>query len=272
MEFSLYLALEARCSSGDNASCLCSKKHYESGSFEFVGVYGRRRVGKTALLGRFTHGLRAGWCPCVEDDAALNLRILSQAVFTILHPDSDPDTAPTYPDFRTAFEAAFAAARTERAVLVVDEFPYLAKTVPGISSILQASIDAHHEESRLFLVLCGSSLSFMREQLLDRNSPLYGRRTAQIELKPFDFFQSREFFPGVDAVTAANIFGMVGGHPPVSQAVRWGKGTCGKHRRDVSQRKFDPVRRTGKLAQVRGQQGLDVQRGRLRHSQRIVAA
>lgn len=189
------------------------KKHYESGSFEFVGIYGRRRVGKTTLLGKFTHSLRAGWCPCVEDDAALNLRILSQAVFAILNPDSDPDAAPTYPDFRTAFEAAFAAARNERAVLVIDEFPYLAKTVPGISSILQASIDTHHEESRLFLVLCGSSLSFMKEQLLDRSSPLYGRRTAQIELKPFDFFQSREFFPGLDTVAAANIFGMVGGVP-----------------------------------------------------------
>ena len=51
-----------------------------SNKFEFVGVYGRRRVGKTALLTEFTRGLRTGWCAAVEDDAALNLRIFSRAV------------------------------------------------------------------------------------------------------------------------------------------------------------------------------------------------
>lgn len=186
---------------------------YQTGKFEFIGVYGRRRVGKTALLTEFTRHLRTGWCAAVEDDAALNLRILSQAVYSLQHPEADPDLAPTYPDFRLAMEAAFAAAHDERAVLVIDEFPYLARSYPAFPSVLQASIDAHQGDSKLFLVLCGSSLSFMKEQLLDRKSPLYGRRTAQLELKPFDFFESREFFPGADPVVAADMYGMVGGVP-----------------------------------------------------------
>ena len=171
------------------------EKLYTSGKFEFVGVYGRRRVGKTALLTEFTRHLPTGWCAAVEDDASTNLRILSQAVFALQSPDSDPDIAPIYADFPTAIEAAFAATRYKRGVLVIDEFPYLAKSFPAFSSMLQAAIDAHQGESNLFLVLCGSSLSFMKEQLLSRKSPLYGRRTAQIELKPFDFFESRLFFP-----------------------------------------------------------------------------
>ena len=186
---------------------------YQTGKFEFIGVYGRRRVGKTALLTEFTRSLRTGWCTAVEDDASLNLRIFSQAVYSLQHPDADPDLAPTYPDFRLAIEAAFAAARDERAVLVIDEFPYLAKSYPAFPSVLQASIDAHQGDSKLFLVLCGSSLSFMKEQLLNRKSPLYGRRTAQLELKPFDFFESREFFPNVDPVMVADLYGMVGGVP-----------------------------------------------------------
>ncbi len=78
---------------------------------------------------------------------------------------------------------------------------------------MQAAIDAHRENSRLYLILCGSSLSFMKEQLLDRKSPLYGRRTAQIELKPFDFFESFAFHPDLDAMVKAQIYGMVGGIP-----------------------------------------------------------
>ena len=189
------------------------EKRYQSNNFEFVGVYGRRRVGKTALLTEFTRPFKTGWCAAVEDDAALNLKILSQAVYSMRHPNADPDLAPVYPDFRLAVQAAFDAAREERAVLVIDEFPYLAKSYPAFPSILQAAIDAYQGSSKLFLVLCGSSLSFMKEQLLDRKSPLYGRRTAQIELKPFDFFESLAFFPGADPVAAANMYGMVGGVP-----------------------------------------------------------
>lgn len=188
-------------------------KRYASGKFEFIGVYGRRRVGKTALLSEFTRTLKSGWCAAVEDDAALNLKLLSQAVYSIQHPDASPDAAPIYADFRSAIEAAFSAAQNERAVLVIDEFPYLAKAQPSFASILQASIDAHQDDSKLLLVLCGSSLSFMKEQLLNRKSPLYGRRTAQIELKPFDYFESRAFFPEFDPITAAEAYGMVGGVP-----------------------------------------------------------
>ena len=186
---------------------------HQSAKFEFIGVYGRRRVGKTALLTEFTRDLKTGWCAAVEDDAMLNLRLLSQAVHSMRHPDSDPELASVYPDFQTAVEAAFEASSHERVVLVIDEFPYLAKSYPAFPSVLQAAIDAHHDDSRLLLVLCGSSLSFMKEQLLDRNSPLYGRRTAQLELNPFDLFGARAFFPSLDPITAANIYGMVGGIP-----------------------------------------------------------
>ena len=53
----------------------------------------------------------------------MNPRMLSQAVSAILNPDYDPDAAPAYPDFRTAFEATFAAARTECAAKLAREMP-----------------------------------------------------------------------------------------------------------------------------------------------------
>ena len=189
------------------------RARYDSGSFEFVGIYGRRRVGKTYLIGEFAKDLPCGYFTAVEDDIKANLRYLSQAIYLIEHPDADPDVAPTYQDYAAAIDAIFDIAHTQRIVFVIDEFPYLAKTYPAFPSILQAAIDRNKDASKLFLILCGSSLSFMKEQLLNKKSPLYGRKTAQIELKPFDLFDARAFFPEASTGTVAELYGMVGGIP-----------------------------------------------------------
>lgn len=186
---------------------------YATEGFQFPVVYGRRRVGKTSLIAEFAQGRPTIFFTAVEDNAPINLRNLSREIYQFEHPDADPLQAPLYSDFQTAFEAIFSLARSQRLVFVIDEFPYLAKAEPAVSSILQALIDKEKAASRLFLILCGSSLSFMREQVLGQQSPLYGRRTAQIELKPFDFFDALRFFPGLDAQLAAQYYGMAGGVP-----------------------------------------------------------
>ena len=186
---------------------------YASGKFEFVGLYGRRRVGKTALLGEFAKDKPCIFFTAIEDDPQANLRLLSQAIFLLDNPDSDPALAPVYGDYVAAVDAVFALAQRRRVILVIDEFPYVARTYPAFPSILQAAIDRNKDDSRLFLILCGSSLSFMREQLMGKQSPLYGRKTGQIELRPFDFFESRRFFPGASFETSLALYSMVGGIP-----------------------------------------------------------
>ncbi|MDR1766289.1 MAG: hypothetical protein LBR77_09465 [Lachnospiraceae bacterium] len=44
-------------------------------------------------------------------------------------------------------------------------------------------------------------------------APLYGRRTAQFKLLPFDFLESREYFTGFSDVDMAMVYGVVGGTP-----------------------------------------------------------
>ena len=80
----------------------------------------------------------------------------------------------------------------ERYIIAIDEFPYLAASYPVISSLLQKHIDHCWKSSNLFLILCGSSMSFMEEQVLGYKSPLYGRRTAQFKIHPFTFFEARQ--------------------------------------------------------------------------------
>ena len=44
------------------------------------------------------------------------------------------------------------------------------------------------------LILCGSSMSYMEDHVLAYKAPLYGRRTAQMKLLPFDFEETCHYF------------------------------------------------------------------------------
>ena len=98
-------------------------------------------------------------------------------------------------------------------IIAIDEFPYLAASYPAISSMLQSHIDLHWKNSRLFLILCGSSMSFMEEQVLGYKSPLYGRRTAQFKLHPFTFYEARKMLTGFSPEEQAVLYGVTGGIP-----------------------------------------------------------
>ena len=104
-------------------------------------------------------------------------------------------------------------ARKERIILVIDEYPYLAQSDPSVSSVLQALIDHHHEDSLLFLILCGSSMSFMEEQVLGYQSPLYGRRTAQYKILPFDYLTSSLMLEGFSTEEKLVLYSVTGGVP-----------------------------------------------------------
>ena len=53
----------------------------------------------------------------------------------------------------------------------------------------------------------------MEEQVLGYKSPLYGRRTAQFKILPFDFAESRKYFKNFSDIDMAQIYGIVGGTP-----------------------------------------------------------
>lgn len=199
---------------------------YASDTFEMPVVYGRRRVGKTRLITEFIRGKRAIYVQARRTNARTNLRLLSQAVYTQLAGAPGESAEPARPaadvsfdGFDTAFDAVADLARTERLVLVIDEYPYLAQSHPDISSLLQEKIDHTLVDSKLMLILCGSSLSFMEEQVLGYESPIYGRRTAQFKLRPFDFFTTRQCWPGMAPEDAAVLYGATGGVPAYSEKV-----------------------------------------------------
>ena len=179
---------------------------YGSGRFEFAVIYGRRRVGKTTLIREFIRNKKFLFFAANESTAADNLLSLSRCI-------GGSHAAPVYSDYESALAAVFSAAENERLVFVVDEFPYLAEAYRGVSSILQILIDHNRDRSKLMVILCGSSMSFMENQVLGYQSPLYGRRTAQFKILPFTFFESLPFYQNFGNEDKALLYGATGGVP-----------------------------------------------------------
>jgi AAA+ ATPase superfamily predicted ATPase len=196
---------------------------YSSDRFQMVVVYGRRRVGKTALLNKFISDKpHAALLTAQQTVAQENLERLSDALTVMDHGAEESKPRPdalatggeqTYRSFSAALSHAFSSSVGERRVLVIDEYPYLAESHRGISSLLQTLIDRLKADSKLMLILCGSSMSFMEHQVLAEKSPLYGRRTAQIKLQPFDVFEAARMLGNPDPRKVVELYGIVGGIP-----------------------------------------------------------
>ncbi|MDR1765873.1 MAG: ATP-binding protein [Lachnospiraceae bacterium] len=180
---------------------------YRLGRFAFFCIYGRRRVGKTELVKEFVKDKKTIFFTGIDDTKESNLARFSSAFFQAQGIETDA----SFGSFEELFQQIFALAGQEHLVLVIDEYPYLAKSFSGISSLLQVEIDHRLSNTDIFIILCGSSMSFMEQQVMGYESPLYGRRTGQIKLLPFDFDESRLFVPHLSPEDAAVVYGITGG-------------------------------------------------------------
>ena len=187
------------------------ERRYRGENMECVVVYGRRRVGKTALINEFAKDKPTIFFPALNSNERENLEALSKAIHSFSHPGAVE--APIYASFDAAFAEITRIAKTLRVVFAIDEFPYLAKACPSVTSRLQHLLDREWRDTGLFLILCGSSVSFMEREVLSEKSPLFGRRTAQFRIRPLTYLDTARFHPELSPDENALIFGITGGIP-----------------------------------------------------------
>ena len=186
-------------------------KRYAGDKFECIVIYGRRRVGKTALINEFCKDKPTIFFSALNTTGKENLEALSKSIMSFERPDME--SAPEFRSYDDALDELTALSKERRIVFVIDEYPYLAKAKPSISAMLQHIIDHKWTESRMYLILCGSSMSFMESQVLGKESPLYGRRTGQFKIEPLDYKETAVFHPGLSAEDNSLIYGITGGVP-----------------------------------------------------------
>ena len=186
-------------------------RRYNKGDFECLIVYGRRRVGKTALINEFCKDKPTVFFSALNASDKENLEALSKAIYEKDHPGMD--SAPVFQSFDAALDQVTRMAEKERLVFVIDEYPYLAKANKSISSRLQHIIDHTWKNGQLYLILCGSSMSFMEYQVLGYESPLYGRRTGQYKIQALTYKEMTAFNPRLTYEQQSLVYGITGGIP-----------------------------------------------------------
>lgn len=198
-----------------NGAFLCREKElktledfYRRDGFQMLVIYGRRRIGKSTLIREFIKGKRAVFYTAVKSTLEKNVELLGNSILGELAPGLPPMK---FPGFTDALRFLAQASKDERLVFVIDEIPYLAEADSGILSELQAVIDEQLQIGNMFLILCGSSVSFMEDKILSEKSPVFGRRTGQLELKPFSYLDSAAFVPGYSPEDKAIVYGVTGG-------------------------------------------------------------
>ncbi len=183
---------------------LCSRS-----KFDLCAIYGRRRVGKTTLINEFCKGKHAISYLATKESKDIQLRVLVSLMHTTLCPD---DPMPSFSDFSSVF-SYYDKFFCNGLILVIDEFPYLAEADKSIQSVLQKFIDTRWKERNMTLILCGSSLSFMEEQLLGEKAPLYGRVTCQMKLEALKLNDLKDYGWSYSPSDLVTLYAITGGIP-----------------------------------------------------------
>ncbi|MBI2146887.1 ATP-binding protein [Candidatus Woesearchaeota archaeon] len=177
---------------------------------KLILLYGRRRVGKTALLLEFAKQHKALYIVARQESATDQLRKMSQDIALFFQ---DPVLQAT--PFQN-YDGLFQYLLQKDIPVLLDEFPYLVETTPALPSILQEYWDTQFSKRSSFIILCGSSITMM-ESLLGYQSPLYGRRTEQILLEPLSFQDARLFLPKWPSERQLMSYAVLGGTPAYLQ-------------------------------------------------------
>ncbi len=201
---------------GRNRELAALNRMYAKQGFQMVVVYGRRRVGKTTLIDRFAQDKPALYFTAQQKSSLQNLAAFSRAVYAFF---GQPEETMPFSTWSTAF--SFVAKKASEwqgqgkppLVLVFDEFPYAAESDPSLPSVLQIAIDHEFSQTDVRFVLCGSNEGFMESEVLGRKSPLYGRRTMQIRVLPFDYLDAARMVSGATPEDSVRYYATFGGTP-----------------------------------------------------------
>ncbi len=167
------------------------ENEYARDGASFVVIYGRRRVGKTTLINHFCENKDSIYFLATEENEYENRNAFKQLVSEKFGNELLASASLTSWD--PIFKVITEEAKNKKIVLVIDEFQYLGKANKAFPSIMQKIWDEILLKSNVMLIICGSLINMMTSQVLNYDSPLYGRRTAQIKLKQIDFSFYHEF-------------------------------------------------------------------------------
>ena len=187
------------------------EREYRRDGSSLVVLYGRRRVGKTALTNKFIENRRALYFLATEENETQNRIAFKNIVAE--QTGNDLLMGVTVDSWDIIFKVWIDMPCSEKKLMVIDEFQYLGKANKAFPSVFQKIWDTMLKDRNVMVILCGSLISMMERQTLAYSSPLYGRRTGQIKLKQIPFRHYHEFFPDKSEKELMEYYAVTGGVP-----------------------------------------------------------
>jgi len=186
---------------------------YQAQQSALIPIYGRRRVGKSELILKFLKDKLGLYYLGKKAPPQLQIREFLQAAARVLQePLLGSLAAENWSNVFDALTGCFP--KDKKFVLVFDEFQWTAEVCPELLSALQEFWDRRWKHSaNMMIILCGSFIGFMERAVLGRESPLFGRRTAQILLRPFPYTEAAEFHQRWSLPSKAMAYFICGGIP-----------------------------------------------------------
>jgi uncharacterized protein len=172
---------------GRTAELQLLEKTYASDKSELAVIYGRRRIGKSALVAQFLHGKPQAFSfEALEDDnTSVQLRHFTRRLAKHLNEPLLEET--DFKDWDRAFDyftRNVLAPRNDETkyIIFLDELQWMAVGKSALIGLLKYYWDNHWKQRPVMLILCGSVSSFMIRNVL-RSKAFYGRTTLEINLK-----------------------------------------------------------------------------------------
>ena len=186
-------------------------RQYNRTEGAFVPVYGRRRIGKSELLRQFLRSRPGIYFVGKSAPRELQLREFAREAARLLDERLLESLGPRG-DWKSLLQEVTDRWRGPgKLVLAFDEFQWTAESCPELTSVLQELWDRQWRSAGVMLILCGSLIGFMEREVLGRKSPLFGRRTAEIRLRPFEPQEAAEFHPRWSRTDQASAYFFCGG-------------------------------------------------------------
>ena len=172
-------------------------------------VSGRRRQGKSYLLQALAEATGGIYFPALEMTEAVSLRLFADELIRFTGAP-----VPAFRDWLEAIPFMFRATSVRAVPVVIDEFPYLVKSSPGLSSVIQRELGpgGSGTQSKARILLCGSAMSVMGG-LLSGRAPLRGRASLELVVHPFSYVDAARFWHLSDPKLAVLVHSVIGGTP-----------------------------------------------------------
>lgn len=186
-------------------------REYEKEGACFTVIYGRRRVGKTALIGQYIKNKPAVYFYVTERNLKEQLKQVTRQISEYIGKDYLKNVE--FSDFEQLFQFLSEHIGDRKLVFVFDEYQNLVKLDQSFSSMMMKVWDLNLKFQNIHLILCGSVISMMYSEALSYDSPLYGRRTSNIHLKSLVFHHIGDFVPDASKIDCMNIYASFGTVP-----------------------------------------------------------